>query len=364
VRTWRGEGWVSPTSTRSLGRARGKASWNDPAAADQASEIAEIRAGKRTAPEQITFTLFARGRETATVDVLRRAYSTYFDELDEALGHGDDIDADERFAQADALTATFAKASRRSHPGRQMMRRLRRGDRHASAAFMTVSAWTLFVLTGEDLAGIDHPDDIDGTASPLAELRTATGLAAATEEHIGGLGPLLISGTQHRADLLRVLSKINLANIRHVALTADLDELAWGRDAVQTLVRFATAWTSTMSRTTGSQDAMGFAGLADLTLDETVVSVVAPALLLLRTCFPGLVVGVEDLRTQTPVWEARSRLLDQLPPHLHQCLGPGGERLQTELPRNDRDLLRSHIQAVERDQPHLWAQLIDGNRNA
>jgi hypothetical protein len=340
-----------------LGRARGKISWNPPEALPQAIEVAEIRAGRRTPPETITFTLFARGREIITLNVLRRAYAIVFDKLDKVLGSPAAQNDDERFARAEALTPAFAKASRRGQVGRQLARRLRREDPHIAAALQSVHTWILLVLSGADLTGIEQSDTVADTAAPLDELRTATGLKAATEERIGDNGPLVPNESEHSAEIRRVLDAISVATIHDTALNADLHSLAWGRDAVQTLVDFGTAWASVLARANGSADAMGLALVADVTLDELTLAILAPLMVLLRGRLPGLEAGIADLRPRVAQWQACSCLLDRLPSRLHRCLGADFEHLQAELPAEDRALLRSEIGAVERDEPEMWAQL-------
>jgi hypothetical protein len=232
-----------------------------------------------------------------------------------------------------------------------MAARLRRQSPDVTASLTSIWTWILVSLQSGDTTGVDYTTGEPGAVDPLTEILLGTGTAAATTERFGEAGPLIVDEASQRADAAKALATCNWEDVKRVALVADLDSLAWGRDALYTLIEFAKAYAPALTRSSNSVDAMGFSGVADLTLDDTDICVLAPAMLLIRSQFPEMEQGLIELQNRTALFAAVSQLLDDLPARFHHYLGPEGLQLQATMHDSEKRELQAALDIFTRQHP-------------
>jgi hypothetical protein len=335
---WREAGYLSPLERHGRGRGRGSRSEYPEGTTEHAACLASALEQTRYLDEA-ALVCFVRGFSLSEA-ALRKAYRASFERLTTLMERA--APSTEPWDIAETIGRLFARRASSSSSGRRMTARLVEAGKQAQMADVA----TNLVATA---LGVAEPQRL------TFESLNAMGPYRDTAR---GIGPMLEGPPE--PSFAGLAEEVSLERLTETALGATLQALERGRDDVKLWRSFSAAFAATATRSLGVD--FGFAMLAEVLADDFACALVGiPLMVIMRRSHwteeaSALFSMMEE---QTPVFEARARLVGSLSEFHARLLGLGAEGVAM-LPEAEREAfgnaIRAWMEAHPEDAPLLMNQ--------
>lgn len=342
---WRGWGFLHSLPRRSLGRARGSASFVTEELIEEAGAVAAVIAEVRVRP-LAALTLFFRER-FVTESAVRSAYRQVFDFLLTELEAEARAEDESMFDSLDRYARKLARRSAGSSTKRAR-ERLRAAGTDATPADVNFINLAL-MLTGR----APNPGSLE-------TLAVATGIDAMTRESMSGAGPPVKD--LDLESIAERLAQLDVHEMRRLADEVSWDDLSASRKFVADVAKLARA----MLVPAAHQGAPEAVGLREFALQsDWMLAVVALGLASsLRDMRGAIATWTALVAAQAPVYRAFTSWLEELPDDLRSRLPRIEDRFVEELDSATRVEVEGSLRAWTERHPAEAEALFAANEES
>lgn len=336
IERWRDAGYVRPLERARPGRGNGSSSWVTPRLVDEVGAFASaLHARKRRRLDEAALAVFAECGPIGE-QAVRRAYQSQLDRLERSIRALSTTP--ESSASAWEAAPRIVAAFLRTGDGRRWRARLDGRAERPEQILERMFAGIVMALLGDSAP----PEQ------SIEDFLDASGLAAATRERVGPLGPLV-----ERISIARVqemLIHFNLPALQERIDRTPFTELERARGEARELAAFLNEVAPTLKETTGLQEAFGIGEAAYVDLDES-VPLLAVGMLVFEEMRLPVARLVELSRRWLPVYAGIRRVASTLPRAYRRYLGPDGVSELNRRPLAVRKSFLAHLRQAVRDHP-------------